>query len=78
VNGPRPPLSVCIGALLVAGSPCSDGQTSPVPAPTDSSTKIQINSPNVGGNRRRPFRQDNAQLVRRSSTFVMCFTFLFS
>jgi hypothetical protein len=45
VKGPQRPLSLCIGALLVAGSPCSDGQTSPVPAPTDSSTKIPINSP---------------------------------
>jgi hypothetical protein len=32
VKGPLPPLSLCIGALLVAGSPCSGGQTSPVPA----------------------------------------------
>lgn len=39
------PLSLCICALLVAGSPCSDGQTSPVPAPTDGSAKIPINSP---------------------------------
>ena len=35
MKGPLSPLSLCIGALLVAGSPCSDGQTSPVPAPTD-------------------------------------------
>jgi hypothetical protein len=45
VKGPQPLLSLFIGALLVAGSPCSDGQTSPVPAPTDSSTKFPINSP---------------------------------
>jgi hypothetical protein len=45
VKGRQPPLSLCIGVLLVAGSPCSDGQTSPVPAPTDSSTKIPINGP---------------------------------
>jgi hypothetical protein len=36
VKGPLPRLSLCIGALLVAGSPCSDGQTSPVPAPINS------------------------------------------
>ena len=41
---PLRPLSLCIGALLVAGSPCSNGQTSPVPAAIDSSTKIPINS----------------------------------
>ena len=45
MKGPRPPLSLCIGALLVAGSPRSDGQTSPVPPLIDSSTKIPINSP---------------------------------
>jgi hypothetical protein len=45
VKEPLRPLSLCIGALLVAGSPCSDGQTSPVPAPTASSTKLPINSP---------------------------------
>ena len=39
------PLSLCIGALLLAGSPCGNGQTSPVPSVTDSSTKIPINSP---------------------------------
>ena len=45
MKGPLPPLSLCIGALLIAGSPSSDGQTTPVPAPTHSSTKIPINSP---------------------------------
>jgi len=45
VKGPRSPLSLCIGALLVAGSPCSDGQTSPVPHQADRSTKVPINSP---------------------------------
>jgi hypothetical protein len=43
VKGPLPPLSLCIGALLIAGSPYSDGQTSPVPTPSDSSTRIPTN-----------------------------------
>jgi hypothetical protein len=45
VKGPLPTLSLCIGALLAAGSPCSDSQTSPVPAPIDGSTKIPIDRP---------------------------------
>lgn len=36
MKGPRPPLLLCISALLIAGSPCSNGQTSPVPAPINS------------------------------------------
>src|SRR6185436_17035421 len=44
VKGLQPPLLLCIGALLVAGSPCS-GQTSPVPSSTDRPTNIPINSP---------------------------------
>ena len=36
MKGPLPPLSLCVGALLVAGSPCSEGQTSMVPAPINS------------------------------------------
>ena len=45
MKGSLPPLSLCIGALLVAGSPCSDGQTSPVPHQAERSTKIPINNP---------------------------------
>ena len=38
-------LSLCIGALLVVGSPNSDGQTSSTPAPAGNSSKIPINGP---------------------------------
>ena len=45
MKGPLPPLSLCIAALIVAGPPCSHGQTSPVPTPTGSSTQIPVSSP---------------------------------
>lgn len=45
MKGSLPPFSLAIGALLIAGSPCSDAQTSPVPTPSDSATKIPIDNP---------------------------------
>ncbi len=45
MKGSLSPLSLCISSLLVGGSPCSDGQTSPVPHQADRSTKIPINNP---------------------------------